>query len=79
MKDIYSQASTVLAWLGTSNEYLNEAFDTMEALYCIIPRSILYGPPIVLPLTEDVARDLIVISSGFVDAAVMNFRVFPFL
>ncbi|PMD46760.1 HET-domain-containing protein, partial [Hyaloscypha variabilis F] len=59
MKNIYSKASTVLAWLGTSNEYLDEAFDTMEALYCIIPRSILYGPPIVFPLTEDAARDLI--------------------
>lgn len=79
MKNIYSQASTVLAWLGTSNEYLDEAFDTMEALYGIIPRSILYGPPIVFPLTEHAARDLIVRSSGFVDAAVMSFRASPFL
>lgn len=78
MKDIYSQAWTVLSWLGTSNKYIDEAFDMMEGLYREIPSSILYGSPISFPLPDvPAAEDLMMKCQHFITVATARLRANP--
>ncbi len=78
MKNIYSQAWTVLSWLGTSNKYIDEAFDMMEGLYREISSSILYGPPISFPLPDvSAAEDLMMKYQHFITVATARLRANP--
>lgn len=80
MGNIYSQASTVLAWLGDKrNKNIDDAFNVMEMLHGLIPPSIRKEWGIFNRSKEGpaAAEALIERCEDFVEKAVMLLRVHP--